>query len=353
MPITTVDELREHTVIALEVELATIPPYLYAMYSIADQTSEAALLIRSIVAEEMLHAALVTNLLLAVGGRPRFETTDHIPRYPCDLPHHRPPLRLDLAPASAELIEGVFMTIEQPELHGAPAEPDEYETLGQFYHALEQGIAGLAMDVDLFADPQLSCQMGDPSYYSPVEYDAEDSGGLLAIDSVETAIEAIEIIVHQGEGLSNARWADPLHQELTHYFKLAQIADGTSPLGDVRPVPTNPRTADYPPDVRVVSELFNLAYRQTFEVLAEMATPESDSGACVGKLYSLMTSVMGTLARYLVRLPINGDLVAAPTFEVVEPADQEKLDKLGSEISESHPELSGTVETLVGISEQG
>lgn len=56
MPIDTVDDLREHLLVAIEVELSTIPPYLYAMYSIEDQSSEAALLIRSVVVEEMLHA---------------------------------------------------------------------------------------------------------------------------------------------------------------------------------------------------------------------------------------------------------------------------------------------------------
>ena len=42
MPIDTAEELQEHLHLALEIELATIPPYLYAMYSIEDQKSEAA-----------------------------------------------------------------------------------------------------------------------------------------------------------------------------------------------------------------------------------------------------------------------------------------------------------------------
>ena len=62
MPITNVAELREHLLLAIEVEVSLIPPYLYAMYSIEDQESEAALLIRSVVVEEMLHASLVSNL---------------------------------------------------------------------------------------------------------------------------------------------------------------------------------------------------------------------------------------------------------------------------------------------------
>ena len=63
MPITTREALHEHLELAIQVELTTVPPYLYAMYSIADQRSESALLLRSIVAEEMLHAVLASNVL--------------------------------------------------------------------------------------------------------------------------------------------------------------------------------------------------------------------------------------------------------------------------------------------------
>jgi len=31
------------------------------------------------------------------------------------------------------------MQLELPELENAPAQPDEYQTLGQFYKAIEQG----------------------------------------------------------------------------------------------------------------------------------------------------------------------------------------------------------------------
>lgn len=61
MDIDTVAQLHANLRVALQIELATIPPYLYAMYSIADHASRPSLLIRGIVAEEMLHAALVAD----------------------------------------------------------------------------------------------------------------------------------------------------------------------------------------------------------------------------------------------------------------------------------------------------
>ncbi len=243
MPIETPQDLRDHLALAIRVELTTVPPYLYAMYSIEDQASKPALLIRSIVAEEMLHAALASNVLLAIGGEPDFASSAYMPAYPSDLPHHAPPLRVNLAACTPELLRDLFMRIEQPEVHGAPDEPDEFETLGQFYHALEHGLKRIDDTHDLFAEPQLDRQLADPSFYAPVAFDAEDSGGLGAIANIEAANEAIHVIIHQGEGLSDDRWADPDHQELTHYYKLLSIYEGESPLGPVTPLRKNPTTA--------------------------------------------------------------------------------------------------------------
>lgn len=349
MPIDTVEDLREHIELAIQVELSTIPPYLFAMYSIEDQGSEAALLIRSIVAEEMLHAALAANLLLAVGGRPDFSSTAYIPRYPCDLPHHRPPLLLELAPCSHQLIQEVFMRIEQPELHGAPDQPDQFETLGQFYHALEVGLRRLSNSGSLFANPQTEAQMSDPSFYSPVQFDAEDSGGLMMIDDLDSAIEAIEIIIHQGEGLSDERWADPSHQELTHFYKLKRIMDVPGELGSVRPLRRNPVSSDYPRQIRPVSDLFNASYRQVYLVMSELFSPGFDRPDRVGRLYSLMSGVLSPLAHYLVEQELEDGEFAAPTFEVFEFEDSDVRSgtlALASDVRHAHPELASVVDAV-------
>lgn len=351
MPIETSRDLHEHLELAIQIELATVPPYLYAMYSIEDLGSEAALLLRSIVAEEMLHAALVTNLLLATGGTPDFASTRYMTEFPTSLPHHDPPLAIDLEPCSDDLIERVFMRIEQPEARDAPAQPDRFETLGQFYHALEIGIEMLAETTDLFANPQEEAQLSDPRFYRPVEMDADDSGGLVLVNDVESAREAIEIIIHQGEGLSDERWADPAHQELTHYNKLLQITRGISPLGAVRPVRTNPLTNDFPPAVRPVSELFNAVFRGLFLVLRRIFEGE-DQAKAVGTLYVLMADVLAQLARFLVQQPIGGGQFASPTFEIHEFTTDHPLDEViawSERCAEAHPGLSTVHEALRGL----
>lgn len=348
MPINSAESLRNHIELAIQVELSTIPPYLFAMYSIENATSEAALLLRSIVAEEMLHAALAANLLLAVGGQPDFASTKYMPTYPSELPHHKPPLVLGLEPCTVELIQEVFMRIEQPETHGAPAQPDQFETLGQFYHALEIGLQELSTSLELFADPQLQVQMSDPSFYRPVQFDADDSGGLMLIEDLDSAIDAIEVIIHQGEGLSDERWADPDHQELTHYYKLERMVEGISAIGPVHPLPKNPRTASYPQNLQAASDLFNGAYRYLYFVLNDLFSATPEQGRHVGRLYRLMTGVMSALAKYLVTQPLNGGR-AAPTFEIYEldPIDPgSHLIELAEAAVSLNPELAPVAEAL-------
>lgn len=346
MPIDTVEDLRNHLLLALEVELSTIPPYLYAMYSIEDQSSEPALLIRSVVVEEMLHAALVSNILLAVGGEPTFRSPEIMPRYPGPLRHHTPPLTLHLEPCSVDYLRNTMMVIERPEAPGAPPEGDEYETLGQFYLALEIALRRLEAESDLFAEPQIDRQMADPTMYGPVKFDASDSGGLIGVTDLESAIAAIEIVVHQGEGLSDVRWADPAHQELTHYHKFKQIADGISRLGPVREAPRDPKRADLPDTLRPVADLFNGLYRYAYYTLDELFTSTPDKGALVGRLYRVMGGLLGPVGLYLMDQPGAG-----PTFEVYElGADPKpKIDELAAFVGETHPAIAGACEEIARL----
>lgn len=344
MPITNPQELRQHLDLAIRVELTTVPPYLYAMYSIEDQASEAARLIRSVVTEEMLHVALAANLLVAVGGRPDFRDPAMVPVYPGPLPHHVPPLTLSLAPASPDVVRDVFMVIERPEAPGAPPEGDQYETLGQFYYALELAIEDMAERFDLFADIQPDRQLADPRFYAPVEFDAEDSGGLMLIDDLESACAAIEVVVHQGEGVSDDRYADPAHQELTHYFKFEKIAEGTSALGVVRPAIVNPRTADLPALLQPVSDLVNAIYRFLYVTLDDLYQPIADKGPLVDRLYGAMGGLLGPVARYLMEQPLGSGLVAGPSFEVYpfesDSPPAEQLRRLAYRVLSDHPRLT-------------
>ena len=355
MAIETQESLREHLKWAIQVELSTIPAYLYAMYSIADDTSVPYRLIRSVAVEEMLHAALCANVLAAIGGEPRFYDEAVVPSYPMALPHHEPELVLDLERASPTVIERVFMTIEQPrEVSGLP-EDDHYETIEQFYMAVEDAVDRLDGEEGLFGADRTDRQMRDPSYYAPVEYDAEESGGLIPVTDRESAAAAIDTIVHQGEGYRDHEYADPGHHELTHYHKFEQIADGTHPLGVTRPVPTNPRTAEYPEHLRPAADLFNACYSYLYVLMDGLYSPidPETKDDLIAELYGVMVAAMRPLARFLTRQPLAEGAVehAAPTFEFYrfdgDPA--EELHRLADEVTDRNPELAHVHGSLVQL----
>jgi Mn-containing catalase len=71
---------------AVELEMATIPPYLCAMWSVKDPGSPVFSLIRNIVLEEMSHLGLACNMLTSIGGTPAINTPAAVPKYPGGLP---------------------------------------------------------------------------------------------------------------------------------------------------------------------------------------------------------------------------------------------------------------------------
>ncbi|WP_198680825.1 ferritin-like domain-containing protein [Lentzea terrae] len=141
--IETLEDLRRHLQWAIELEHATIPPYLCALYSLdPGRNAEAAQVVGSVFAEEMLHLALAANLLNAVGGEPKLDTPELLRPYPRPLPHGDRSVQVQLLPFGREALE-LFLRIEQPASADAPPEADEYETIGQFYAAIEAGLHAL------------------------------------------------------------------------------------------------------------------------------------------------------------------------------------------------------------------
>ena len=97
--ITTLDDLRAHLQWAIELEHATLPPYLCALYSLEpERNPEAVEVVGSVFAEEMLHLLLAANLLNAVGGAPVLDAPHLLPSYPHPLPHGDGSLRIGLHP---------------------------------------------------------------------------------------------------------------------------------------------------------------------------------------------------------------------------------------------------------------
>jgi ferritin-like protein len=113
-----VNGLKGALQLAMQLEFATLPPYLCAEWS-ADANNDpdqVGNMIGGIALQEMFHFALAGNMLAAIGGSPSVATADFIPKYPTnELPGGIPQkLPVDLKPLSNDQLE-VFLQIEFPE----------------------------------------------------------------------------------------------------------------------------------------------------------------------------------------------------------------------------------------------
>ncbi|HLL99826.1 MAG TPA: ferritin-like protein [Pyrinomonadaceae bacterium] len=244
---------------AIEIEIATIPVYLYTYYSLnrvpnqnaisgalvqqltakgmppADANkvaldlsaqimvyaNKAGATIMSVVMEEMLHMALSSNLKQALIGEPPTLAGRSPAKYPAVLPGHEPEFPINLAPFSLDQLM-TFLKIESPQplTKGAlAAAPIPYKTIGQFYDMIKRCIT----DNDLPYYPQLPQLVPGRHYYATnnidtVYYDkehkarymdADDSGDLVYVSDRASACQAIDQIVEQGEGNKDATPLNP------------------------------------------------------------------------------------------------------------------------------------------------
>ena len=347
MAITTKDSLLQHLQWAIEVEHSTIPPYLCALFSIKDQESPAAQTILSVVIQEMLHVALACNLLNAVGGAPRFDQPTFIPAYPGPMPHHtpQPPLILHLQPCSIELIRNTFMRIEQPEAPGSPPQGDDYQTLGQFYRAIEQGFENLCRQK---GEPALF--KGQPGRQLTEGYFGA-SGQLFAVTGLKSAQQALTEIVDQGEGTPQSEFDE--EAELAHYYKFKQIAGGIIPLGQVWPMQSDPATAKLPPGpLQALSQLFNDGYGLLLRTLQLVFNPPDNMSydyrpnLIYNAMLPLMSHIIKPLALLLMQTPIPGaKLTAGPDF-AYSAVKQDQIIKNCQALETTYPELAGVSQAL-------
>jgi Ferritin-like len=230
----SVEAVREALQHAIELEHATIPVYLYTLYSLLPGTNvEVASIIRSVVVEEMLHMSIACNLLNAVGGHPHLDGPAFVPKYPGPLPGGVDgSLTVSLAPISVQHVKDVFMGIEEPEtpLHFKTlAAAPERVTIGMFYDKISRQL-------------QESFFTGDPARQVVAEW--WPSQELFAITNLDEAHRGIEIIVEQGEGTETQPL--DLEGEYAHYYRFAEIVNGK------RLIPNPDATPDSPPDERYI-----------------------------------------------------------------------------------------------------
>jgi rubrerythrin len=317
--------LREALQTALELEHATIPPYLLAAFSLTAANAPIRSLILDVAREEMLHMTLVCNILNALGAQPRLNGPGFMPSYPTHLPGAvQDQLVVSLESFSMSYLEKVLMGIEQPEdpkdfpVVAAVGEP---RTIGQFYAQIKA----------VFQSGAAGPLTNDPARQVLVTIDDDES---FAVTDVESAVRAIDLIVGQGEGTPTSP-LEELNGEPAHYYRFAEILKGKALLKDasvpegfsysgepitfdpkgVLAVKPNLKLADLPIDSQAhqLAEQFNRDYATMLDELQRTFNGEPDR---LDLATNLMRYTLKTTARQLLQIEIAPGVHAAPTFEV-------------------------------------
>jgi hypothetical protein len=407
--IETVDELADHLYAAAQVELSTIPLYLFSLYSIRvsghSQWSAPRGVLRSmtgIAIEEMLHLALVRNLMVAIGRGDDITFYDPLfmPYYPSQmLQRHNPrdtggeEIWLELKRLSKSHVS-TFRRIEMPDdvdmsrttFSAHPEDDGQYTSLGEFYRAIELGFEKLDGDIpwDL---------ANVRKQYSRGFWNEFGHGKPVRVHDLATAKKALNLIIEQGEGSAKDRKRIPIGtgmEDFTHYEKFLRIERGEEGIGtgngspdqDISidhpdatwPVVPNPSIDDFKDraGIRALMELFNAAYCYTLCLLDETyqhSTQDvreeevyrSPDGQAVrteqfSRRYGLerngiaaMQGILYPIAQTLVSTPIDprdpDGMHAAPSFEYYDFGDgtpkKQRLEHLCDEAIRHFPSLGG------------
>jgi hypothetical protein len=283
---------------AAEVEHAIKCQYLFAAFSLKQNTDEGLTArqlqvvdrwrktVSHIATQEMLHLALVQNLLSAVGAAPHLER----PNFPQPAGHYPPGVILTLLPFGEAALRH-FMFLERPEgmdladaagldavERAAPAMQDgeivprlqDFATVGHLYRSIEEGIKHLCAKYGerwLFVGP-VEAQASEKHFGWPELVQVVDAG---------SAQRAIDTILEQGEGPRG-------HWRRAHFGSFVEVFDEYQRLRDadahfeparpVLPAAVRPREGDGrtpliedPYTARCV-DLFNVSYEVLLQSLA-------------------------------------------------------------------------------------
>jgi hypothetical protein len=111
-----------------------------------------------------------------------------------------------------------------------------YYTIGDFYHAIEAGFGHLERQAQAQGK---TIFIGDPSRQITSEYYYSGGGELLAVTDLNSAREAMRLIMEQGEGDGGAIYDN--ERELSHYYRYEELKLGRYyQPGDTPSNPTGP-----------------------------------------------------------------------------------------------------------------
>jgi hypothetical protein len=234
-------------------------------------------------------------------------------------------LKVPLAPFSKDLAETVFMKIEEPEFPiNFPAAADALSiTIGQFYAGIKDQLQKL----------EPSIFTGTPGQQVTTDYFSADQ----EIKDLTSAVKAVDLIVHQGEGTKESPQFDT--NEFAHYYRFAEFVKGRKLIpnpaatamsppqerylygGDVVtidaagifPLRKNPKASQYPigSDARKATDDCNRLYTKMLKSLhLTFNGSPAELGNAIGMMHKLRTA-----AKKLTLIALPDGTHAGPSFE--------------------------------------
>jgi hypothetical protein len=283
--------------------------------------------LRGIAIEEMLHLALVANVMSSIGAAPNFGR----PNFPQRSNYFPASIQLDLMPFGERALKH-FLFLERPEgmerqdaegfvPTAPPREPldeseamprgQEFLTVGHLYRGIEDGLTRLTHELG-----ERALFVGSPRAQASPEMFKWPQ--VVAVSDLASALRAISEIIEQGEG-ARGHWED------AHYGRFLRIWDEYHALRDADPTfePARPVEAAFTrqpfdlkdpvtvitdPDAHRVAEITTIAYEVLLHLLTRFFTHTDESDEQLGLLISTAFEVMGGIIR-----PLGHALTKLPT----------------------------------------
>jgi len=340
---------------AAALEQLVMCQYLYAAFSMKDRPDdglpddqlEAVKRWRrdliGIAQQEMLHLALVQNLLTSVGagsmlGRPNFPLPPHA--YPAGikmalLPFGETALRhfaflerpegLDVADDEAFAALEAAAPLPRADEDDIGPRLQDFDTIGQLYRAIELGLDRLTErlgEARLFLGPRDAQATGEHFRWPE----------LVAVTGLASAHRAIDTIVEQGEG-ARGEWKQAhfgrLITMLDEYLAMRGRDPDFQPARPVVAAAVRPREDGLPvplvedPFTGRVADLLNAVYEVLLQLLARYFAHTDETAEQLGVLadvaVGLMYAAIKPLGGLVTRLPLGPDqpgATAGPMFEL-------------------------------------
>ena len=342
---------------AAELEHGIMCQYLFAAFSLkqsADEgLAEAELAavrrwrktVLHVATQEMLHLALVHNLLSAIGAAPHLAR----PNLPAPAGHYPAGVQLALIPFGEQALRH-FMFLERPEgmdladaaglaamgeavplmnVRDIVPRGQDFATVGHLYRSIEAGFSHLA---ELYGEDWL--------FVGPPRAQATETNfrwpELVRVTDLASACRAIEEILEQGEG-PRGHWRDAHFGQfvniLDSYLQLRAANPAFEPVRPVIAANVRPHDRGGVPLITDlltarVTDLFNVCYEillQAFErFFAHTEETDAQLQALADATIALMARVISPLGGLITTLPVGGShpgRTAGPSFELFYESD--------------------------------